>query len=202
MTPSTLQKLGQLAEPLKSRIAALLARTGDAVWIVSGFRSNQEQIALRRAHCGTTFYDIYQRPSSQCSPPTAIPGRSQHEKGLAVDLGGNLALAAKEGTALGLDRPVKGEAWHFQVGDDAAGAQLLAGGGLGDTIGDVLGGLPFGVLGGQVDDAIGSALGGLVEPFLAGGRRIALTGLLVAGGVTLVVLGGIRGTHTKEIPTP
>jgi LAS superfamily LD-carboxypeptidase LdcB len=43
------------------------------------------QIALRKQNCGTTYYDIYQKPSGQCSPPTAIPGTSRHERGLAID---------------------------------------------------------------------------------------------------------------------
>ncbi len=50
-----------------------------------GYRSSSAQIALRRAHCGTSDYAIYQMPSSQCSPPTAPPGSSMHERGLAVD---------------------------------------------------------------------------------------------------------------------
>ncbi len=50
-----------------------------------GYRNSDEQVALRRAHCGTSYYAIYQMPSSQCSPPTAPPGTSMHERGLAVD---------------------------------------------------------------------------------------------------------------------
>lgn len=50
-----------------------------------GYRSNERQIELRRRHCGTTHYDIYDKPSSRCHPPTARPGRSMHERGLAVD---------------------------------------------------------------------------------------------------------------------
>ncbi len=52
----------------------------------SGYRDVNVQIDLRRQHCGTTDYDIWLKPASQCSPPTAIPGRSMHEKGLAIDL--------------------------------------------------------------------------------------------------------------------
>jgi len=37
------------------------------------------------SHCGTSEYAIYSMPSSQCSPPTAPPGQSQHEVGLAID---------------------------------------------------------------------------------------------------------------------
>lgn len=50
-----------------------------------GWRDPATQIRLRREHCGTSDYAVYQMPSSQCSPPTARPGRSQHERGLAVD---------------------------------------------------------------------------------------------------------------------
>jgi LAS superfamily LD-carboxypeptidase LdcB len=51
----------------------------------SGYRDSSAQIALRRAHCGSTNYDIYQKPAFQCRPPTARPGTSNHERGLAVD---------------------------------------------------------------------------------------------------------------------
>lgn len=51
----------------------------------SGWRSYDTQVSLRRQHCGTTNYDIYYRPSSECSPPTARPGYSMHEQGLAID---------------------------------------------------------------------------------------------------------------------
>lgn len=50
-----------------------------------GWRSTDTQVALRRAHCGTSHYAIYEMPSGDCSPPTATPGQSMHEKGLAVD---------------------------------------------------------------------------------------------------------------------
>lgn len=52
----------------------------------SGFRDPERQIQLRRQNCGPTYYDIWERPASQCNPPTARPGRSMHERGLAVDL--------------------------------------------------------------------------------------------------------------------
>src|SRR5690606_21220947 len=50
-----------------------------------GWRSPARQIELRRAHCGTSEYAVYQMPASRCSPPTARPGTSLHERGLAVD---------------------------------------------------------------------------------------------------------------------
>ena len=55
-----------------------------------GHRTVEQQIALRRAHCGPTPEDIYLKPAGACSPPTAQPGASMHERGLAIDfhLGG------------------------------------------------------------------------------------------------------------------
>ena len=51
-----------------------------------GWRSYQSQVDLRIKNCGgNTPYNIYQKPANQCSPPTAIPGRSMHERGLAID---------------------------------------------------------------------------------------------------------------------
>ncbi|MEM7139615.1 MAG: D-alanyl-D-alanine carboxypeptidase family protein [Actinomycetota bacterium] len=50
-----------------------------------GYRSSENQIRLRRAHCGTSDYAIWEMPAYQCRPPTARPGRSQHELGLAID---------------------------------------------------------------------------------------------------------------------
>jgi D-alanyl-D-alanine carboxypeptidase len=48
-----------------------------------GFRTKQQQIALRTINgCP----DVWTAPSSSCKVPTAIPGRSLHEIGLAVDL--------------------------------------------------------------------------------------------------------------------
>lgn len=49
------------------------------------YRDHQTQIRLRRSHCGTSEYAIWQKPSSTCSPPTARPGKSQHELGKAID---------------------------------------------------------------------------------------------------------------------
>jgi hypothetical protein len=65
----------------------------------NGYRDPAEQIALRQAHCGTSHYAIYEAPSSSCSPPTARPGTSQHEQGLAVD------LTCNGGGALGSSSP-------------------------------------------------------------------------------------------------
>jgi hypothetical protein len=51
----------------------------------SGWRSPNEQIRLRREHCGSSYQDVFLASSSSCSPPTARPGKSLHERGLAID---------------------------------------------------------------------------------------------------------------------
>ena len=51
----------------------------------SGYRTNARQVELRKVHCGTSDYAIYEMSSSECSPPTSRPGFSRHEVGLAID---------------------------------------------------------------------------------------------------------------------
>lgn len=49
------------------------------------YRDRAAQVLLRRAHCGTSHYAVYDMPASACRPPTARPGTSLHERGLAID---------------------------------------------------------------------------------------------------------------------
>jgi len=65
-----------------------------------GFRTAAEQIAVRKRNCGSTQYDIYEKPSRNCNPQTARPGRSVHESGKAFDLKCN-------GTIINWDRNPK-----------------------------------------------------------------------------------------------
>ncbi len=50
-----------------------------------GWRSHQRQVELRFQNCGVSTKAVYEWPARWCTPPTARPGRSMHEKGLAVD---------------------------------------------------------------------------------------------------------------------
>jgi D-alanyl-D-alanine carboxypeptidase len=86
-----------------------------------GFRTTQRQAELRVINgCP----DVWTAPSSSCRVPTAIPGRSLHELGLAVDIssGGRtissstpafkwLKLHAKEYGFVNLPA----EAWHWSI---------------------------------------------------------------------------------------
>jgi LAS superfamily LD-carboxypeptidase LdcB len=76
-----------VAGSISRNVQALLNdAAADGVMLCGGgYRDPQEQIELRMAHCGTSYYAIYQMPASQCDPPTAIPGTSMHEQGLAID---------------------------------------------------------------------------------------------------------------------
>ncbi len=72
---------------IAGQVAAMMAAADSAGLHLSGggFRSYAEQVELRRQHCGGSSYDISQRPPGECSPPTALPGTSMHQWGLAVD---------------------------------------------------------------------------------------------------------------------
>ena len=79
---------------IATQVQALLAAASAAGLTLSGggYRDSAQQIALRKAHCGTSDYAVYQMPASQCSPPTARPGTSMHEQGLAIDFTNGGAL--------------------------------------------------------------------------------------------------------------
>ena len=65
----------------------------------SGYRDNSGQIDLRRQNCGPTPYDIFQKDPFQCRPPTARPGSSNHERGLAIDFTSNDAVLSRSSKA-------------------------------------------------------------------------------------------------------
>jgi len=109
-----------LAETVDALVAA--ARADGVELGGGGWRSPEQQIALRRAHCGPSDADIYDKPASACSPNTARPGSSRHERGLAIDftsdgrsLGSGSAAYAwlvEHAGAYGLEN-LPGEPWHW-----------------------------------------------------------------------------------------
>ncbi|HKA82996.1 MAG TPA: D-alanyl-D-alanine carboxypeptidase family protein [Acidimicrobiales bacterium] len=89
-----------VAASIADNVQALLnaaAADGVSLCASSGYRSPQKQIALRRQNCGSSNYAIYYMPASQCSPPTARPGSSMHERGLAIDFSCNGGGAIRRG---------------------------------------------------------------------------------------------------------
>jgi hypothetical protein len=96
---------------LRASVEQLLARSGGRVYVVSGYRSAAEQQVLwTRA--------LQQYGSAKAADDwVAPPGHSMHQQGLAVDLGGDLSLAASLVEELGLPlwRPMSYEPGHFEL---------------------------------------------------------------------------------------
>ncbi|CAB4960436.1 unannotated protein [freshwater metagenome] len=90
-----------------------------------GYRDINAQIQLRRQNCGTSDYAIWYMPADGCRPPTARPGYSMHERGLAIDFQANgsfinsrsnpgfIWLAANAGRFGFINLP--SEPWHWSV---------------------------------------------------------------------------------------
>ena len=98
--------------PLLARsLDELLAAAGGRVHLVSGWRSSAEQSVLW-ADAVARYGD-----AEAADDWVARPGSSMHERGLAVDLGGDLelALGIVERLDLPLDRPLPNEPWHFEL---------------------------------------------------------------------------------------
>ncbi len=84
----TVRRVFRVARQIAPKVEALLAAAeADGVRLghSTSFRTLQDQIALRKKYCGLTHFDIWEKPSSQCEREVAIPGTSNHEKGLAID---------------------------------------------------------------------------------------------------------------------
>jgi hypothetical protein len=116
-----------VARSIASKVDALLnAARADGVTLAGwGYRDSDQQIALRKAHCGSTDYDIYEKPANQCHPPTARPGASMHERGLAIDFtyGGSIITSHsspawqwlnKNASKYGLYN-LSSEPWHWST---------------------------------------------------------------------------------------
>ena len=116
-----------IAERVRAMVDAARASGLELAEGSGGWRSPERQIQLRRAHCGTSDYAVYQMPPSQCSPPTARPGTSEHERGLAIDFrcnGGSIGQQARSNpcvvwlrahaAAYGLYN-LPSEAWHWST---------------------------------------------------------------------------------------
>jgi len=109
---------GNLQSMLNAASAAGISLSG------GGFRDPAGQIAVRRNNCGSSQYAIYEAPASSCSPPTARPGTSMHERGLAIDFtqgGGTLtrgssAFAWLKANAAGFGfYNLPSEPWHWST---------------------------------------------------------------------------------------
>ncbi|MDQ3646808.1 MAG: D-alanyl-D-alanine carboxypeptidase family protein [Actinomycetota bacterium] len=96
---------------LSAALRSLFASAGGRVRVVSGSRSSEAQAALWTQ--ALRRYGDAEAADDWVAPP----GSSMHEKGLAVDLGGDLTLAARlvADLSLPLYRPLPHEPWHFEL---------------------------------------------------------------------------------------
>lgn len=91
----------------ETKLNNLVAASGGRVWIVSGYRDTETQSRLWEEA-------VAQYGPDEARNWVAPPGHSNHEKGIAADLGGDLELAAQLAPQFGLYRPMDWEPWHFE----------------------------------------------------------------------------------------
>lgn len=111
LMPATTYTGAGLHPLLQASVDRLLAAAKGAVTLVSGRRSTERQSELW-AEALVRYGD-----AESADDWVARPGTSMHEKGLAVDLGGDLQLAARlvEHLDLPLHRPMSHEPHHFEL---------------------------------------------------------------------------------------
>ena len=96
---------------LAAAVDRLLTASDGGVRLVSGYRSEDRQAVLWN-HALARYGD-----ADRADDWVARPGTSMHERGLAVDLGGDLDLALRliAQLKLPLYRPLPNEPWHFEL---------------------------------------------------------------------------------------
>jgi Flp pilus assembly protein TadG len=112
LTPAPMSVTRDGLDPrLAAAIDALVEASGGRIDVGSGFRTYQEQAALW-AEAVARYGD-----PEIADDWVARPGTSMHERGLAVDLKGDLVLAERLVTELGLPlhSPLPNEPWHFEL---------------------------------------------------------------------------------------
>ncbi|MGD7786812.1 peptidoglycan-binding protein [Propionibacteriaceae bacterium Y1700] len=109
---------GEIAKMVAAAKADGVTLTANSSW-----RSPDEQKALRNQNCPGATYQIrvYETPSSNCSPPTAKPGVSRHERGLAIDFANSSSHStavfkwlAANGAKYGA-KNLPSEPWHWSI---------------------------------------------------------------------------------------
>jgi D-alanyl-D-alanine carboxypeptidase len=105
---------GGLHPVLADAVRALVRESAGAVRVVSGWRSSREQQVL-----WNQALDRY-GTAERADDWVARPGTSAHERGVAVDLGGDLTRAVSLIHELGLPlhRPLSHEPWHFELSEE------------------------------------------------------------------------------------
>jgi hypothetical protein len=91
-----------------ANLRAMIAESGGRITVVSGYRSPERQAQL--------WGEALRRYGSEAEARkwVAPPGKSNHNRGLAFDLGGDLALAHQLAPKYGLHFPMGHEPWHIE----------------------------------------------------------------------------------------
>lgn len=100
--------VADLSPDFKQRLDALIAASNGMVYITSGFRSVDEQQTL--------WNNAVAKYGSEdaASKWVARPGHSNHNKGVAADLGGDMGIAHQLAPQFGLYFPMPWENWHIE----------------------------------------------------------------------------------------
>jgi len=95
--------------------AMMAAAQADGVTLSgSGYRPYGVQVELRRQNCGVSDFAIYEAPSTSCSPPTAKPGYSNHEGGVAIDFNSGIPWLFQHANSFGFLNYAP-EPWHWSI---------------------------------------------------------------------------------------
>ena len=95
----------------RTKLQQLINASGGRIFLVSGYRSVERQQQLFNA--AVKKYGSAQAARKWVAPP----GKSNHNHGIAADLGGDLALAHKLAPQFGLRFPMAHEKWHIEPAD-------------------------------------------------------------------------------------
>lgn len=91
----------------REKIFMMIAASHGRLHIESGYRDNALQAKLYAEA-------VRQYGAAGASKWVAPPGHSNHNKGLAVDLGGDIGLAHQLAAQFGLEFPMSWEPWHIE----------------------------------------------------------------------------------------
>lgn len=91
----------------QARANALMEASNGAIWIESGDRDTETQQRL---------WDeaVAKYGPEEARNWVAPPGHSNHEKGIAIDFGGDMDLLRKLAPRYGLYQPMSWEPWHYE----------------------------------------------------------------------------------------
>jgi hypothetical protein len=91
----------------EARANQLIEASDGAIWIESGDRDTETQTRLWEEAVAKYGPD-------EARNWVAPPGHSNHEKGIAIDFGGDMALLAQLAPQYGLYQPMSWEPWHWE----------------------------------------------------------------------------------------